>query len=251
LKERGIHCDRRTLYSDIDMLETCGYQIIKIRAKSNKYYIVNSDFDIPELKILIDAVHAASFITEKKSRELIDKIAALAGGHRAELLKQDMVCFDTVKHTNEKIFYYIDAINNCILKKKQVSFLYFDYGVNGERIYRKDEKRYVVNPISLVFSADNYYLVCYSDKYQNISNYRVDRMDDVREEAADITDAPCKYQYDKNKFRKQAFSMFTGELTEVTLVADNELTNVIIDKFGEKIKMTPCGGNCFKINVKV
>lgn len=251
LKELGICCDRRTLYSDINLLNACGYEIVKVRSKRNKYYVLNREFDIPELKILIDAVHAAPFITEKKSDVLIGKIAALAGQYRAGLLKQDIVCFGTAKHTNEKIFYHIDTINNCILSDKKVSFLYFDYGTDGARIYRKEGKRYAVNPVSLVFSNDNYYLVCYSDKYENISDYRVDRMDEVKEEAEEITDSPVRNRFDKNKFRRQVFSMFVGEPAEVEIVAENDLTNVIIDKFGENIKMTPCGGNCFQINVKV
>jgi len=251
LKEQGIICDRRTLYNDIDVLNSYGYEIFKTRAKSNLYYVINRDFDIAELKILIDAVHAASFITEKKSKTLIDKIANIAGQYRANLLKNDIVCFHTIKHTNEKIFYHIDTINNGILLKKQISFLYFDYDIKGQRVYRKEKKRYLVNPVALIFSNDNYYLVCYSDKYKNISNYRVDRMDKVVLEASHINKAPCENNFETNKFRKQVFSMFTGDLEDVVIQAHNNMVDIVTDKFGEKLEMTYSDKEHFKINVKV
>jgi predicted DNA-binding transcriptional regulator YafY len=251
LKEEGIICDRRTLYNDIDVLNSCGYEIYKTRSKTNKYYIVNRDFDIAELRILIDAVQAAAFITEKKTKQLIDKIANLAGNYRAILLKHDINCFDTVKHTNEKIFYYVDTIDRCILNKKQVSFLYFYYNISGEKEYRKNKQRYIVNPITLIYSHENYYLVCYNDKYKNLSNYRIDRMEDVKEEMTDITKAKCAESFNVNKYRKQIFSMFTGEMEEVEILVHKDLVDVIIDKFGENVKMMAQGKEHFIIKVKV
>ena len=180
LAEMEITCDRRTLSQDIATLNDLGYEIMATTVGHEKaYYVEDRNFSIPELKILIDAVHASSFITEKKSEELINKIASLAGSHRAEVLKRNMVCFNTRKHSNERIFYNVNDLEDAILRQKKVLFRYFDLNENGERVYRRDGHRYVVEPIALVFNEDNYYLTCYSARHDSTSNYRIDRMDSV------------------------------------------------------------------------
>ena len=162
LSEMGIHFDRRTISQDIITLNELGYEIMSVMKGHDKcYYVEDRSFSIPELKILIDAVQASSFITEKKSAELIDKISALAGTHRAEVLKRNMVCFNTRKHSNEHILYNVDALEDAILRKKKVIFYYFDLDEDGNRVYRLKGHHYVVEPIALVFNEDNYYLTCY------------------------------------------------------------------------------------------
>lgn len=251
LREQGVECNRKILYKDIEELNYYGYEVFKLKSQSNMYYIVDRSFDIAELKILIDAVQAAAFITEKKTKQLIDKIAELAGSYRAKLLKHNIMCFDTIKHKNEKIYYYVDTIDRCILNKKQVSFLYFDYTVSGGIEYRKDKQRYIVNPVTLICSRDNYYLVCYNDKYKDISNYRVDRMEDVKEETINLNQADCAKTFNINKYRKQVFSMYTGKIEEIEILAHNDLVDIIIDKFGENVKMTVHGKEYFITKVKV
>ena len=251
LYDAGISAERKAIYEDIKLLNEFGYEIITKREKQNKYYIVERNFDVAELKILLDAVQAASFITESKTKILINKISALAGENRAKLLKENIVIFDTTKHTNEHIYYNVDTIDNCILEKRKVSFLYFDFDLKGKRVYRKDQERYIVNPVALIFSNDNYYLTCYNDKYQTLSNYRVDRMDNVQCEKEKIEPSDCIKGFNVHRHKKQAFSMFIGELTEVEIKAENSLTNVIIDKFGERIKMIRADKDSFIIKVRV
>ena len=251
LQDFEISAERKAIYEDIKLLNKYGYEILSYKDRSNYYYIVERSFDIPELKILLDAVQAASFVTEKKTKELVDKIAALAGKNRARLLKENIVCFDTTKHSNEKIYYNVDVLDRCILEQNKVSFLYFDYDIKNQRVYRKNKERYIVNPVALVFSQDNYYLVCYNDKYKNLSNYRVDRMDNVVCEGDKIEPADCVKGFNVYKHKKQAFSMFLGELTHVELLVDVSLVDVIIDKFGEKTKMTRVDDKNFSIKVKV
>ena len=132
LAEQGIECDRRTLYRDIQVLNEYGYEVLRTRAISNEYYIVDRSFDIPELRILLDAVQAASFITPKKTEVLIDKIADLAGSHRAEVLKKNIMRFNIAKHTNEAIYYNVNEIERAIMEGKKVSFFYFDYNAHRE-----------------------------------------------------------------------------------------------------------------------
>lgn len=162
LKSEGMRCNRATLYSDIALLNKFGYEILCNRSISNEYYVVNRDFDIPEIQILIDAVQAASFITESKTPILVNKLAQLAGTKRAAVLKKNIVEFSTIKGTNEVIYYSVDEITTAITKKKKIEFYYFDLGVGKKKIYRMrtsvpDERRkYVVNPIATAFHDDKY-----------------------------------------------------------------------------------------------
>lgn len=251
LKERGVDVGRKALKSDIDTLNQYGFEVLWHKDKSNQYYVVDRKFQIPELKILIDAVQSASFITEKKTISFVDKIADLAGKSRAELLKQNIVCFDTTKHTNENIYYNIDTLDSCILDKKKVSFVYFDYDTKCKKCYRKEKERYIVNPLALIFTNDNYYLVCYNDKYKNLSNYRVDRMEQVKCEKEEITYIEELSDFNINTYKQQAFSMYAGEPTEIVLEISNRLMDAIIDKFGEKVKPIVVDENKVKVLVQV
>ena len=242
MDQMGIPCDRRIVTQDVIALNELGYEIMATMIGHEKaYYVEDRNFSVPELKILIDAVHASSFITEKKSRELIEKIAALAGSHRAEVLKRNMVCFNNRKHSNEKILYAVDTVEEAILTQKKVIFLYFDLDENGERVYRRGGHHYVVEPIALVFNEDNYYMMCYSSRHDSTSNYRVDRMDGVK-----IIEEPCcekavALRDEVASYTEQAFKMFGGQLEDVVLEFDRKLIGVVYDKFGEGVKMIPSG----------
>ena len=252
LAQMEITCDRRTLAQDIATLSNLGYEIMTTTVGHEKaYYVEDRNFSIPELKILIDAVQASSFITEKKSEELINKIASLAGSHRAEVLKRNMVCFNTRKHSNERIFYNVNDLEDAILRQKKVLFRYFDLNENGERVYRRDGHRYVVEPIALVFNEDNYYLTCYSSRHDSTSNYRIDRMDSVEVIDEDCCEKALALRDQVATYTEQAFKMFGGQLEDIVLEFDRGLIGVVYDKFGESVKMMPSGENKIIATVKV
>jgi len=161
LAKQGISCDRKTLYNDIKELNKHGYKVYKKRSRRNMYYTDLSEFSVPELRILIDAVQSAKFISEQKTDELVDKIANLAGSYRADTLKNG-VYFDTQKYNNEAVFHNIKMIDEAINTDKKVSFRYFDYNEDGDIVYRKYGARYLVNPVAFVLNDDCYYLVCYN-----------------------------------------------------------------------------------------
>ena len=252
MDEMGIPCDRRIVTQDVANLNELGYEIMSQMVGHEKaYYVADRSFSVPELKILIDAVHASSFITEKKSAELIEKLSDLAGSHRAEVLKRNMVCFNTRKHSNEKILNTIDALEEAILTQKKVIFLYFNLDENGNRVYRRDGHHYVVEPVALVFNEDNYYLMCYSSRHDSTSNYRVDRMDGVA-----LIDEPCcekaiSLRDEVASYTEQAFKMFGGQPEDVVLEFDRALIGVVYDKFGEAVRMMPSGENKIVATVKV
>ena len=252
LNDRKISCDRRTLGKDIALLCEFGFEVMSNFVGHEKaYYIEDRNFNIPELKILIDAVQAASFITEKKTAQLIDKIAHLGGSHCAEILKRNIICFNTRKHSNESIFYNVGFLEQAIWERKKVSFLYFDLDENAKKVYRKNQERYIVDPVALVYSEDNYYLMSYSAKYDNICNYRVDRMNAVEIADEPVSDKAIIKESDVSQYTKQVFKMYGGQMEEMVLRFDNSLIGAVYDKFGEGTKMTRVDENTCKAAVKV
>lgn len=252
LRKMNITCDPRTLHKDMKLLNEWGYEVMSYLVNHEKgYYIADRSFSIPELKILIDAVQASGFITRKKSDELIDKIAALGGGNRAEILKENLVYFNTRKHSNEKVLYVIDSLEGAISQYKKVIFRYYDLDEKGEKVYRREGHHYVIEPLSLVFNEDNYYLVGYSSRHGQLTNYRLDRMDDVKAIDDEITDEARKLRENVGNYTESAFKMFNGEEKKVTLSFDRKLIGVVYDKFGEKTKMKKVDENTVECSVKI
>lgn len=249
LRDEDVDVERKTLYDDIACLNECGYEIMTIKTNTNNYYIEDRTFDVAELKILLDAIGAAQFITEKKTNVLSDKIAVLGGSHRAKLLRRHVVTLEP-KHTNEKIYYIVDSLNDCIERGKKASFKYYKYDISGKRIHTHDGDEYVVSPLSLVFSDDNYYLVAYTDKHDDLINFRVDRIDCVTV-LEDAVDERAKKKSLSSKDSHKIFSMFKGEDCKVTLLCDNSLVNVIVDKFGENVVMTKHTDGDFTVSASV
>ncbi len=253
MEELDIPCDRRVVSEDIKILQDQGMEILDTRVgKKKAYYVEDRSFSVPELKILIDAVQAATFITEKKTAELIDKIADLAGDNRADVLKGNLVSFNTRKHRNEYIYYNVDALETALQKKKKVIFRYFDLDVNGKRVYRRDGHHYVVEPVALVFNEDNYYAVVYSSRYDDTANYRIDRMEGVEVKLDEpISEKALELRKSVSKYTEQAFKMYGGPSESVTLEYDQTLIGAVYDRFGENIKMKEAGDNKVTATVRV
>ena len=201
----------------------------------------------------MDAVQAASFVTPSKTEVLLDKIADLGGSHRAELLQSNIVRFNTTKSTNENIFYAISEINSAIENNKKVSFEYFDFNEKHERVYRKDHKRYFVNPLATIFDDDNYYLIAYYGKHPGVVHYRIDRMDRVEMVEEQSKDPYNGEPIDLKNHKKTIFGMFQGETQEVEFQADKCLLDVIFDVFGDNIALESLDNNTvtFKAEVQV
>ncbi len=253
LKDEGIDCARKALYDDIKTLNEYGYEVMQVRKKQNEYYVVERKFDVPELKILIDAVGCANFITEKKSEELTTKLANLAGSYKAEVLSREVLNHNELKKTNEKIYYTIDAVEKAIQKGKKIEFKYFDTDIDGNRVYRKDGAVYVINPVKLTISDNKYYLICYSDKHPELSSYRVDRMDNVVISEENKTHKPCEKEQNVKKYVNGLFGMLGGKKEKVDLKVQNSLkmTEVINDKFGKEKIITKKTDEYFVIRADV
>lgn len=252
LAEYGITCDRRTLYKDVALLNELGYEVMSVVVnRENAYYVDDRGFSVPELKILIDAVQAAAFITESKTQELVKKIADLGGEYKSELLRNNIICFNTSKHTNEQIYYNVERLETAVREHKKASFFYFDLNENCEKVFRKNKQRYVVEPMALVFNEDNYYLMCYSSKYDNICNYRIDRMEQVEVTDEIVSDKAVISNDDVSVYTKQVFKMYGGTVQKLTLTFDKSLIGTVHDKFGEKIEMIKISDTLFSVEVTV
>ncbi|PWM51943.1 MAG: hypothetical protein DBX60_05765, partial [Bacillota bacterium] len=227
LEDAGFKCDRRTLYADIQALNESGYKVNCVRRKTNEYFVEHREFSMAEIQILMDAVQAASFVTEEKTKLLVDKIAELAGSRKAEANKKNVVAFNTVKSHNEDVFGTVAIITQALEQGKKIEYRYFDYDTSKRRVFRKENKVYKVNPVATIFSDDKYYLLCYDDKHGNPSHYRIDRMAEVKVSSEDITPSKISELCAIQKHKRQLFGMFTGEECEVSFEADNSLIDTV------------------------
>ncbi len=243
-----IRCERKTIYSDIAALQEYGADIIRVAGRNGGYYIASRNFELPELKLLIDAVQSSRYLTQKKSTELIKKLCAQCNEDDARLLTRTVLVSGRVKSMNETIYYNVDTIQDGICENKQISFRYFDWDLSGKRRYR--EKNYLASPYGLCQDHENCYLLAYSQRH-GITAYRVDRMTDIQ--LTDKPRIPCKELTGKAlvEHANGLFQMFAGEETEVKLRFHNSLVNVVIDRFGKNTMLIPDGESHFNFTVKV
>ena len=251
LTECGIQAHRTTIYEDIKLLNKWGYEVMAYRGRSNQYYVEDRQFSSPEIHILMDAVQAASFITHKKTDELVDKIADLAGSQKGLVLKKNIVQFNTTKSTNENIYYSVNEIVTAINNRQKIIFLYFDYNEKHERVYRRNGHHYVVSPVATVFADGHYYLVIYDKRYNKITHYRIDRMDKVEIIDEPVDPLPEKLDFDIATHKKQLFGMFSGVAQTVRLEMSRYLMDVVFDLFGEDTKITPHGEDKIRFSAEV
>ena len=238
LGEMGISCERRTVGKDMKVLRKQGFEIMsELKGHENSYWIADRSFELPELKILMDAVQAALFIPEDKTEELVAKIAALGGSHQGELLKGNIIRFNTRKHSNRSIYYNVQAIEEAIGQKRIISFRYYDLDENLEKVYRMEGGRYHAEPVSLIYEDNNYYLLSYSSKYGHTLHYRVDRMDQVRVEAESISEEALRRMESASSVVEEAFRMYRGETKTVTVQFRDNMIGMLYDKYGEKLKI--------------
>ncbi|MBR6595359.1 MAG: transcriptional regulator [Oscillospiraceae bacterium] len=246
--QHNISCDRKTVYSDIAALQDYGVDIVSVPGKNGGYFIATRNFELPELKLLIDAVQSSRYLTEKKSRELIEKLCKECSVHDARLMRRDVLVSGRVKSMNETIYYNVDTIQEAISLNRKIRFRYFDWGIDGQRRYR--EKSYEASPYGLCQDNENCYLLAYSPRH-GVTSYRVDRMADIvlTEEAR----TPCPELTGKalNQSAARMFQMFQGQETDVKLRFHRRFVNAVIDRFGREILLIPDGEEHFVFTVKV
>lgn len=252
LQSHDISVERKTIYSDIDALRDYGLDIIQVSEGNNHgYYVASRDFELPELKLLVDSVQSSKFITHKKTLSLIKKIEKLASIHSAQLLNRQVFVKNRIKTMNESIYYNVDEIHNGISKNRKIQFLYFEYNVAKERQYRRDGAFYVVSPFAMTWDDENYYMVAYDSEAGMIKHYRVDKMEkiSVLEEERDGLEA---YEaLDMAVYARKTFGMFTGEETNVQLRFENHLVGAVLDRLGRESFLVADGPDHFTVRTDV
>ena len=250
LAANGISAERKSIYDDIETLRVLGTDIRTTRGKSTGYYVASRQFDIPELKLLIDALRASKFLPEAQSSSLVEKLTELAPLHDRPLLNREVFVSNRATTLNTDIFNAIDHIYEAIEKNLNINFKYFQWTVNKQKEYRKDGHIYSVSPWSLVWDDNHYYLVGFDTHRNEIRHYRVDKMEDVAVNETPRTGEEDFRSFDINSYSKSVFGMFGGKPERVTLRCKNRLANVIIDRFGADVPLL-CDGDSFRAYINV
>lgn len=249
LEQYEITADPRTLRKDIEQLVEFGIDIVKDRKVQNLYHVASRHFEAPEVKLMIDAVQSARFITPKKSKELVKRLSAFVAPHDTALLQRQLYIDSRAKATNESIYVSVDRIQTAITEQKKIAFCYFDYTPSKEHIRRHDGQAYSVSPYALLWNNDTYYLVGFHDHRKQIAKFRVDRIDSLQ-----ITDEVAVQKpkgFDVSEFFAQEFSMLNGKECKVKLICENILMNSIIDRFGESVPTQAVDRTHFSVEVTV
>lgn len=253
----GIACERKTLYKDIAALKDFGVDILTIKSHDTRYYMGSQDFELAELKVLVDLVQNSKFITKKKSDELIAKIERLTSVEKAKLLQKQVRMSESLKTANEQIYYNVDKLHRAIISANKIEFLYCQWRLNYghlERVvkcYRKNGEKYKVSPFGLVWNDDNYYLVAYDESSEKIKHYRVDKMEHIeilKERRCGMSEF---LKLDFPAYKKQVFGMFGGTPQSVKIRFDNKLVGVVADRFGRDVAITRHDENSFDAAVNV
>ncbi len=249
----GIPAERKAVYDDIEALNKSGMDIVCARSPKKGYFLASREFEEAEVRLIIDAVQAAKFITVKKTETLVNKISALASESQAKKLSAQVYIDSVRKRKNEEIYYTIDALHKAILAKKQVKFSYHHLTVSDELAAELSEKEFTVSPYALIWSNDHYYLVCNNASYDNLMHTRLDRMTKV-----EMLDAPArpfsrvsryKDKFDSADYSGKLFNMFSGEEHRVSMRCSNSILEEIIDRFGDSVKITSQKSDCFTADV--
>ena len=247
----GIECERKSLYDDLEALRSFGMGIEIRRGRGYSYYLADRDFELPELKLLADAVASSRFITHKKSEELVGKLASLTSKPQANRLRRQVYVANRVKSQNEQVYYNIDALHEALADRHKISFRYFEYTVDKQKHYRRDGAEYIVSPCALAWDDEKYYLIAYYPKYNSILHFRVDKMERIRvlDEPAD--NPPADLHFEPAKYTQKVFGMYGGEEETVRLRFHNDLIGAVLDRFGQNIMVRRDGQEHFVVDVKV
>lgn len=243
------NASRKTIQDDIKILIEEGHDIEIIKSSQHSYYMASREFEVPEVKLLIDAVSASKFITKEKSRVLVEKLMQFVSKPQAEQMVRHMYVADRIKAGNETIYYSVDTITEAINAGKKVHFQYFDYNERKERILRHNGEVYYHSPYALVWDSDRYYAIGFSDKYKDLVNFRVDRMYKVT--IADEDSVPPAPNFDIEDYVQKQFKMYAGEDMDVVLECDNELMQKVIDHFGEEVNTWKSSDTTFRLRAVV
>ena len=252
LSAYGISAERKSLYSDIESLRLFGLDIIGTQEdRTYSYHIGNRPFELAELKLLVDSIQSAKFITEKKSNELIKKLESLASKYEASQLHRQVFVSGRVKTMNESIYYNVDRIHTAIAENSKITFQYFQWNVDKKMELRHDGALYEVSPWSLSWDDENYYLIAYDSNDGIIKHFRVDKMLYIKSNGKGREGRQAFKSFDMAAYARKMFGMYGGKEEWVRIECDNSFAGVMIDRFGKEVSMIRLDDKRFAVNVEV
>ena len=249
MTRQGYPGNRKTIKDDIDVLNKFGVDIITNISRGNSFYMASREFEIPELKLLVDAVSSSRFISAARSEQLIGKLSAMASEYEKEQIVPRIFTDDRIKSNNPHLYYVVDMLILAVRNKKKVRFQYGEFDVDKRKVLRNDGEIYVNSPYGCLWSDDFYYLIGYSEKREKVVTFRVDRIVDLEIMNEDIVPEPVGFNM--SEYARTVIEMFDGKLQEVELLCDKELMKSVIDKFGENINTVRVSEEQFKAIVTV
>ena len=251
LERRGVSAERKSIYDDIEALRLYGVDIVQQREKVTVYYVGQRDFELAELKLLVDSIQSSKFITQKKTLALIRKIEGLASVHDAKLLERQVYVRSRVKSMNESVYYNVDEISTAICEDLAIRFRYFELTPEKERLYRHGGAFYNVSPFALMWDDENYYMLAFDSETQQLRHYRVDKMTQISALDRKREGKEAFRQVDMSAYSQKVFGMFTGQEKKLRLRFKNHLAGAVIDRFGKDLMLIRDGEEHFVITVEV
>ena len=243
-----IAAERKSVYADMEELRQMGYDVQSRKGRGAGWFLGQRDFELAELKLLVDAVQSSRFLTARKSDSLIRKLEGLTSVHQARQLQRQVYVDRRIKTMNESIFYNVDKIHSAIAAGRVITFRYFEYDMEKKKVFRRDGKRYCVSPCGLMWDSENYYLAAWDDANQEVRHYRVDKMSDIT-----VSGAPryVPEDFDPEGYARRHFGMFSGRQGRLRLRFRSGLAGVVLDRFGRDVMMAPDGEEHFTVTLDV
>ncbi len=251
LAKNNISAERKSIYDDIEALRLFGLDIIQVKGKNGGYYIGERDFEIPELKLLVDSIQSSKFVTQDKTYKLIKKLESLASVYDGQLLQRQVFVTNRVKSMNESIYYTVDVISDAITQNRKIRYKYFEYTVDKTRRYRHDGNFYEVSPFALIWDDENYYMLAWDSEADQMRHYRVDKMEKVTLTESEREGTDEFEKVDMSAYTKTVFGMFGGEEQKVKLRFANHLVGAVLDRFGRDTIIIKDGDEHFTFTVNV
>ena len=251
LARNDISAERKSIYDDMEALRLFGLDIIQLKGKNGGYYIGERDFELPELKLLVDSIQSSKFITQDKTYKLIKKIEGLASIYDGQLLQRQVYVANRVKSMNESIYYAVDVISDAITQNKKIRYKYFEYTVEKEHRYRHDGAFYEVSPFALIWDDENYYMLAWDSSAEKMKHYRVDKMEKVSLTESEREGISEFEKVDMSAYTKTVFGMFGGNEQKVKLRFANHLVGAVLDRFGRDTMIIKEGDEHFTFTVNV
>lgn len=250
LGEFGVEAERKSIYRDIEELQLFGMDIVKSK-EAGGYYLASREFELTELKLLVDAVQSSKFITLKKSEELIKKLEGLASTYEAKQLQRQVVVRDRIKTMNESIYYNVDYIQGAMQANQKIRYQYYDWTSDKEKKLRKRGAWYTVSPWVLTWADENYYLIAYDGESESVKHYRVDKMVKVEPTGEEREGKECFKDFNVARFAKQTFGMFGGKMQTVIFQCENHFAGIMIDRFGQEVPMRRLDDTYLQVRAEV